>query len=70
MAIGSSGNQFKTAPEAGKLMATHIERVEAGHDHEEEPVRVPCDHVDFDLDAGFYSRRREVVASSSFSVVG
>jgi sarcosine oxidase subunit beta len=70
MAIGSSGNQFKTAPVAGKLMATLIERVEAGHDHDEEPVRVPCDYVDFDLDAGFYSRRREVVASSSFSVVG
>jgi sarcosine oxidase, subunit beta len=70
MAIGSSGNQFKTAPVAGKLMATLIERVEAGHDHDEEPVTMACDYIDFEVDAGFYSRRRQVVASSSFSVVG
>jgi sarcosine oxidase subunit beta len=70
MAIGSSGNQFKTAPVAGRLMAILIERVEAGQDHDEDPVTVPCQYLDFELDAGFYSRRRRVVATSSFSVVG
>jgi sarcosine oxidase subunit beta len=70
MAIGSSGNQFKTAPVAGHLMAEVIDRVEHGHDHDHDPVRVTCEYTGIELDAGFYSRRREVVASSSFSVMG
>jgi sarcosine oxidase subunit beta len=70
MAIGSSGNQFKTAPVVGQLMACLIDAVEHGHDHDEEPVRMTTRHTGFELDAGFYSRRREVVASSSFSVMG
>lgn len=70
MAIGSSGNQFKTAPVAGHLMAELIDQVERGHDHDEEPVQVGSPYTGLRLDAGFYSRRREVVASSSFSVMG
>jgi sarcosine oxidase, subunit beta len=70
MAIGSSGNQFKTAPVAGKLMAELIDRVEHGHDHDADPVTLACEYEDFVLDAGFYSRNREVVRSSSFSVMG
>jgi sarcosine oxidase, subunit beta len=71
MAIGSSGNQFKTAPVAGHLMAELIDRVEHGHDHREDPVQVRGRYDDrLVLDAGFYSRRREVHADSSFSVMG
>jgi sarcosine oxidase subunit beta len=70
MAIGSSGNQFKTAPVAGQLMAELIDRVEQGHDHDADPVRVTCAHTGFELDAGFYSRNREIVRTSSFSVMG
>jgi sarcosine oxidase subunit beta len=70
MAIGSSGNQFKTAPVAGHLMAELIDRVEHGHDHDHDPVAVSCRYTGLELDAGFYSRRREVIATSSFSVIG
>jgi sarcosine oxidase, subunit beta len=70
MAIGSSGNQFKTAPVAGHLMAELIDKVEHGHDHENEPVQVACRHTGLTLDCGFYSRRREVVSTSSGSVLG
>jgi sarcosine oxidase subunit beta len=70
MAIGSSGNQFKTAPVAGHLMAELIDQVEHGHDHENNPVQVPCVHTGLTLNSGFYSRRREVVTNSSFSVMG
>jgi sarcosine oxidase subunit beta len=70
MAIGTSGNQFKTAPVAGLLVAELIDRVEHGHDHEAEPVQVTCPYTGVVLDSGFYSRRREVVATSSFSVMG
>jgi sarcosine oxidase subunit beta len=70
MAIGTSGNQFKNAPVVGHLMAELIDRVERGHDHDHEPVRVRCRYTGLDLDAGFYSRLREVNQDSSFSVNG
>jgi sarcosine oxidase subunit beta len=70
MAIGSSGNQFKTAPVAAHLMGELIDRVEHGQDHDDQPVSVRCRHTGLALDAGFYSRRREIVATSSFSVMG
>jgi glycine/D-amino acid oxidase-like deaminating enzyme len=70
MAIGSSGNQFKTAPAVGRLMAELIERVENGHDHDADPVKVTLPYTGLELDLGAYSRRREVNADSSFSVLG
>jgi sarcosine oxidase subunit beta len=70
LAIGSSGNQFKTAPVAGHLMAELIDQVERGHDHDADPVKVTCRYEDFTLDAGFYSRLRKVNRDSSFSVMG
>jgi sarcosine oxidase, subunit beta len=71
MAIGTSGNQFKNAPVVGHLMAELIDRVEHGHDHDNDPVKVPCVYNEgLVLDAGFYSRRREVNPNSSFSVNG
>lgn len=70
MAIGTSGNQFKNAPVVGRLMAELIDRVEHGHDHDHEPVKVTCAYTGLELDAGFYSRLREVNPDSSFSVNG
>ena len=71
VAIGTSGNQFKNAPVVGHLMAELIDRVEHGHDHDAEPVQVRCAYnEEIVLDAGFYSRLREVNPNSSFSVNG
>ena len=71
MAIGTSGNQFKNAPVVGHLMAELIDRVEHGHDHDADPVQVRCAYNDeIVLDAGFYSRLREINPNSSFSVNG
>jgi sarcosine oxidase subunit beta len=70
MAIGSSGNQFKTAPVAGRMMAELIERVENGHDHDSDPVTVTLPYTNIELNLGAYSRLREVNAESSFSVLG
>src|SRR5689334_6903035 len=71
MAIGTSGNPFKTAPVVGHLMPELIDRVEHGHDHDADPVQVRCAYnEEIVLDAGFYSRRREVNPNSSFSVNG
>lgn len=70
MAIGTSGNQFKNAPIAGALMAELIEKVQAGHDHDAEPLQFHLARTGRSVDLGFYSRRREINKESSFSVLG
>ena len=70
MAVGTSGNQFKNAPVAGRCMAELIEACENGHDHDGTPVQVRAEHTGHQLDLGMYSRLREVDPSSSFSVMG
>lgn len=70
MAIATSGNQFKNAPVAGHLMAELVERVQSGHDHDSDPVKVTARYTGVQLDAGFYSRLREINPDSSFSVNG
>lgn len=70
MAIGTSGNQFKNASIAGYLMCELIDRVEQGHDHDDDPIKVTGPYTKLELNAGFYSRLREVNRDSSFSVAG
>ena len=70
MAVGTSGNQFKNAPVVGHMMAELIDAVEHGHDHDSEPVTVKARYTGAMLDAGFYSRLREINPDSSFSVNG
>ena len=70
MAVGTSGNQFKNAGVVGHCMAELIGAVEAGADHDEDPVVVRTRYRGLDLDMGFYSRTREVNTDSSFSVNG
>jgi sarcosine oxidase, subunit beta len=70
MAVGTSGNQFKNAPVVGHLMAELIDACEKGHDHDADPVQVKTPYKSLTLDAGFYSRNREINPNSSFSVNG
>lgn len=70
MAVGTSGNQYKNGPMVGLLMAELIDACEHGRDHDQDPVHIRCPITGFDLDAGFYSRNRDIVESSSFSVLG
>jgi glycine/D-amino acid oxidase-like deaminating enzyme len=70
VAIGTSGNQFKNAPFVGAAMAELIVRVEDGHDHESDPVRVRGPYTGTELDLGFFSRNRQINRDSSFSVNG
>src|SRR5215472_1664913 len=39
VAMGTSGNQFKNAPLAGRFMAAIVGAVEDGRDHDSEPLR-------------------------------
>jgi sarcosine oxidase subunit beta len=70
MAVGTSGNQFKNAPVAGAMMAHLIEQVEAGHDHDADPLRYPLHYTEGEIDIGFFSRNRQINEDSSFSVLG
>jgi len=70
MACGSSGNQFKNAPAAGRLMAGLIDHCESGNDHDSEAFRLKLTHIDYELDTATMSRRREINPDSSFSVLG
>ncbi len=70
IAIGTSGNQYKNAGVAGHCMAELIMAVEAGHDHDAEPLKVKGRYTGVEMDLGFFSRNREINPDSSFSVNG
>ena len=70
LAIGTSGNQFKNASVASYCMTRLIEQIEAGHDHDADPVRVTQRYTGLELDMGAFSRNREIHEGSSFSVIG
>ncbi|WP_170581833.1 NAD(P)/FAD-dependent oxidoreductase [Ruegeria arenilitoris] len=70
MACGTSGNQYKNAPIAGKMMAALVEYCEGGADHDAQPLQFELPHIKRTIDVGFYSRRRPINAESSFSVLG
>ncbi len=70
MACGTSGNQYKNAPIAGKMMAELVSYCEAGNDHDIDPLQFRLPYIDRVIDAGFYSRKRAINEESSFSVLG
>ena len=70
VAIGTSGNQFKNAPVAGRFMAAIIDAVESGHDHDVDPVAYVGEHTGLTVDLGAFSRKRPLNADSSRTVMG
>jgi len=70
VAMGTSGNQFKNAPLVGRFLATLIERVEAGHDHDRDPLRYVGEHTGNTINLGAFSRRRTFHSRSAGNVMG
>jgi hypothetical protein len=70
VAIGTSGNQFKNAPVVGTVMRTLIDAVEAGHDHDRDPVRLTLPRTGLEVDLSAWSRRRPVATEPPRSVLG
>ena len=70
MACGTSGNQYKNAPIAGKMMAALIDYCEGGADHDSAPLLYGLPYIGRDINVGFYSRKRQINDESSFSVLG
>jgi sarcosine oxidase, subunit beta len=70
VAMGTSGNQFKNAPVAGRFMATLIQACENGHDHDSDPVVVAGRFTENAISLGHYSRLRQAHAESRYGVMG
>ncbi len=70
VAIGTSGNQFKNAPVVGRFIATLVDRVEAGADHDADPVRFHAEHTGLEIDLGAFSRKRPLNTGNSGTVMG
>jgi sarcosine oxidase subunit beta len=69
MAIGTNGNQFKTAPVVGRLIAELITACENGHDHDAHPVQIQAETVAASIDLGRFSRNRKLPSSLHIAVV-
>ncbi|MFT4962168.1 MAG: sarcosine oxidase subunit beta [Paracoccaceae bacterium] len=70
MACGTSGNQYKNAPIAAKMMTALIGYCEGGGDHDADPLQFTLPYLGRQIDVGFYSRKRPINTDSSFSVLG
>ena len=70
VAMGTSGNQFKNAPLVGRFLATLVERVEAGDDHDREPLHYVGEHTCNEINLGAFSRKRQFNTNTSGNVMG
>lgn len=70
VAIGTSGNQFKNAASAAHCVAELIMAVEAGHDHDAEPLEVQGRYTGLPIDMATFSRLRTIDTESSMTVMG
>lgn len=64
MACGTSGNQFKTAPLAGRYIAALVDAEAAGIDHDEQPVQYRGERTGRTIDLAAFSRRRDPAVTS------
>jgi sarcosine oxidase, subunit beta len=70
LAVGTSGNQYKNGPVIGQVLAEIIDACENGRDQDKDPVRVPLRNIDFTVNSAIFSRNRDIIENSTFSVLG
>ena len=70
MACGTSGNQYKNATIAARMMVGLINYCESGNDHDLHPYEFYLEKIGRKLNMGFFSRLRKVNPESSNSVLG
>jgi len=70
VAMGTSGNQFKNAPLVGRFLALLIERIEAGHDHDQDPLRYRGEFTGNVINLGTFSRKRPFNTTTLGNVMG
>ncbi len=54
----------------GLVLSDIIDACENGHDHDRNPVEMKLRNIDFTLNSDIFSRNRDVIEGSSFSVLG
>ena len=69
MACGTSGNQFKNAPIAGRFMREIVDATMSGHDHDRDPIQFRGALTGETIDLGAFSRQRPP-ADTSGTVMG
>ncbi len=70
MACGTSGNQYKNAPVAGKIMSQLVDGYYNNIDHDLKPMSLQFEYTNYKMDISFFSRKRKINDESSFSVLG
>ncbi|HVV75669.1 MAG TPA: FAD-dependent oxidoreductase [Mycobacteriales bacterium] len=70
VAIGTSGNQFKNAPVAGRFIRAIVEAETSGRDHDVDPVQYVGEHTGVSIDLAAFSRKRPRNTASSNTVMG
>jgi sarcosine oxidase subunit beta len=70
VAMGTSGNQFKNAPLVGQVMAHLVAAVEAGHDHDRDPLTFTTPRTGNVLELATWSRLRRRRGDAPTSVMG
>jgi glycine/D-amino acid oxidase-like deaminating enzyme len=70
VAMGTSGNQFKNAPLAGRFLAAIVDACEGGRDHDADPVTYVGEHTGLEIDLSAFSRKRPVNDASTRTVLG
>ncbi|MGH3276741.1 MAG: NAD(P)/FAD-dependent oxidoreductase [Streptosporangiaceae bacterium] len=70
VAMGTSGNQFKNAPLAGRFIAMLVDGVEAGHDHDRKPLHYTCEYTGHVINLGAFSRKRPPNKAATSTVMG
>ncbi|MCG8618544.1 MAG: FAD-binding oxidoreductase [Desulfobacterales bacterium] len=70
LAVGTSGNQYKNGPVVGYMMAEIIHACENGRNQDTDPVKLKLRHIDYTLDTKIFSRNRDIIENSTFSVLG
>jgi glycine/D-amino acid oxidase-like deaminating enzyme len=70
VAMGTSGNQFKNAPLAGRFLAAIVDACEGGRDHDTDPVTYVGEHTGLAIDLAAFSRKRPVNDASTRTVLG
>tara|TARA_B100000780_G_scaffold93342_1_gene64897 strand:- start:172 stop:384 length:213 start_codon:yes stop_codon:yes gene_type:complete len=70
LAIGTSGNQFKSAPIVSEMTAQLIVACEQGQDHDQGPVIVNLKYSGRPINLGVFSRNHKINSNSIGTVLG
>ena len=69
LACGTSGNCFKIAPLAGRIVSALVRGCESGRDHDKDPLSLALPRFNSAISLGYYSRLRAVPGDAPRNVI-